>query len=444
MSEPEPRSQPSDEGQHPAEAHDSFGGGLRTVAVRAVLGVGVGVLAGISSAAFLTVLNWATNTREAHGWLLFLLPVAGFAIGLAYHYGGKGSHAGNNLILDEIHEPRAWIPRRMAWLVYVGTIGTHLFGGSAGREGTAIQMSGSLTDWLNRVARVTGVERRVMLLAAISGGFSAVFGVPAAGMVFALEVQAVGHALRRAGLVPIVVAAVVGNEVVHLLGVEHTPYPTITGIDLTPLLIGKVALAGVAFGVAAIAFAELTHRTRSLLARVVVWPPARPIIGGLAVIALVYLLGNDRQYLGLSIPLITASLAGGVGVALGAFAWKTLFTAVTLGTGFQGGEVTPLFVVGATLGATLGHALGVPIPVMAACGFVAVFAGATNTPLACTVMGIELFGWGPTLLTALACAVSYLCSGPGGIYTTQRQHPLALRRFDARRLGFRPQPDIEA
>lgn len=405
---------------------------MARIARRIVLGAAAGVLAGLSSAVFLTALDWATTTREDHPWLLWLLPLAGLAIGVAYHHRGKGSHLGNNLVLDEIHEPQAWIPRRMAGFVLVGTIATHLFGGSAGREGTAIQMAGSLTDGMDRFLGITGRERRILLLAAIGGGFSAVFGVPWAGIVFALEVQAVGR-LRWTALPSVIAAAVVGNLVVLGLGVEHTAYPAIPTPDADPVLVAKVLLAAVGFGLAALAFAEATHRTKGLAARLLAWPPARPVLGGVLVIVLTGVVGN-RDYLGLSIPLITQSLAGGAGVALGAFALKGLFTVVTLGTGFQGGEVTPLFVIGATLGVTLGTALDAPIPLLAALGFAAVFAGATNTPIACTVMGIELFGTHLTPWLALACVVAYLCSGRGGIYTAQRhQH-----------LGFRHQPAAAA
>jgi H+/Cl- antiporter ClcA len=392
---------------------------LGDLARTAALGGVVGVLAGLSAAAFLESLRWATDARTRHPALLAGLPVAGFLVGLAYHYGGKGSGAGNNLILDEIHEPRGWIPRRMAPLVYLGTIATHLFGGSAGREGTAIQMSGSLTDAFNRHAGIAPADRRLLLIAAIGGGFGAVFGVPVAGLVFALEVQAVGR-IRYDAIVPTLVASLVGDRVVRALHVHHSRYPTIAAVDLTAPVAAKVAVAGLAFGLAALAFARGTHALRDLFARHVDWPPLRPLVGGLAVVGLTLAIG-DRAYLGLSLPLVARALAGGTGVAAGAFALKGLFTAITLGSGFQGGEVTPLFVIGATLGATLGHLLGLPVPLAAALGFVAVFAGATNTPLACTVMGIELFGAGPAVLLALACVVSYACSGSGGIYSSQRR-----------------------
>jgi len=383
-----------------------------------VLGAVVGVLAGLASAGFLASLRWATDARESHPWLLFGLPLAGFAVGLAYHYGGGRAGDGNNLIIDEIHDPQAWVPRRMAPLVFAGTVATHLFGGSAGREGTAIQMSGSLTDGFARVARLAKVDRRLLLIAAIAGGFGSVFGVPLAGCVFALEVQSVGR-IRYDAIVPAMTASLVGDLVVRALGLHHIPVPVLAPVDLGPLLVGKVLVAGLLFGLTALVFTELTHGIRHVFATTIRWAPARPLIGGAAVIALTYAVGS-RDYLGLSIPLITRSLAGGAGVIAAAFALKLLFTSITLGAGFQGGEVTPLFVIGATLGATLGHLLGVPVPLLAGIGFVAVFAGATNTPLACTIMGVELFGSGPIVLLAVACIASYVVAGERGIYGSQR------------------------
>lgn len=383
-----------------------------------VLGSVVGVLAGLSSAAFLATLNWATDVREDFPWLLWLLPVAGLVMGLIYHYGGGDAAAGNNLILDEIHEPRDWVPRRMAPLIYVGTVVTQLFGGSAGREGTALQMSGSLTDAFSRVVRLKPADRRIMLIAALAGGFGAVFGVPVAGFVFGLEVQSVGR-LRYDALLAAVTASMIGDLVVTGIGVTHLATPEVIPVDLTMALVAKVILAGVIFGVTARLFIATTHLVRHLYERYGTWPPLRPFIGGIAIIGLTFLVGN-RDYNGLSLPLITASLAGGVGVAAFAFAWKLVFTSVTLGSGFQGGEVTPLFVIGATLGVTLGGLLGVDPTLLAALGFVAVFAGAANVPITCIIMGTELFSSEGTVLFALVCVVAYLCSSNRGIYRSQR------------------------
>ncbi len=406
-----------------------------------LLGSVVGALAGLSSAGFLRALEWATDTRVDHGWLLYLLPVGGLVVGLAYHYGAGRSSGGNALIIDEIHQPTAWVPRRMAPMVFGGTVVTHLFGGSAGREGTAIQMSGSLTDAFSRAIGLRSDDRRILLIAAIGGGFGAVFGVPIAGCVFALEVQTAGR-MRYDAIVPALTASIVGDLMVRAVGVTHTPLPDLGAVHLTAVLALKVAVAGLAFGVTSIAFVELTHGLKRGFARVVGWPPLRPALGGVLVIALTLLVGS-RDYLGLSVPLITSSAAGGAGVVAGAFALKLVFTTITLGAGFQGGEVTPLFVIGATLGVTMGRVLGVPVPLMAAVGFVAVFAGAANTPLACTVMGVELFGGGGVVLFAIASVVSYIFSSHRGIYATQRvdghepattlHHLAELRRQRGRR-----------
>jgi H+/Cl- antiporter ClcA len=306
----------------------------------------------------------------------------------------------------------------MAPLIYVGTVVTQLFGGSAGREGTALQMSGSLTDTFSRVARLTPSDRRVMLIAALSGGFGAVFGVPVAGFVFGLEVHTVGR-LRYDALLAALTASMVGDLVVTSLGVTHTVTPEVIPTDLTASLVAKVVLAGVIFGIVARGFMASTHLVRHLYERFGTWPPLRPFIGGVAIVGLTYLVGN-RDYNGLSLPLITASLAGGAGVMAFAFAWKLVFTSVTLGSGFQGGEVTPLFVIGATLGAVLAGVLGVDPTLLAALGFVAVFAGAANVPITCTIMGAELFSANTMVLFALVCVVAYLCSPNRGIYSAQR------------------------
>ncbi|MEP7203090.1 MAG: chloride channel protein, partial [Ilumatobacteraceae bacterium] len=210
-----------------------------------LLGSLVGALAGLSSAAFLQVLGWATNFRLDHGWLLWLLPAGGLVVGVAYHHLGGRAQGGSALIVEEIHEPTAWVPRRMAPLVFLGTIVTHLCGGSAGREGTAIQMSGSLTDGFARLLHVERDDRRLMLIAAIAGGFGSVFGVPIAGCVFALEVQT-AHRVRA--VVPALTASVVGDLVVRAAGVTHTPLPHLAPFDLTASLAARVVLAGVAFG----------------------------------------------------------------------------------------------------------------------------------------------------------------------------------------------------
>lgn len=383
---------------------------------------------GTVCAAFLWSLDVATQARFDHPWLLFLLPVGGFCIGLLYHLFGRSVEGGNNLIVDEIHEPGAGIPLRMAPLILLGTVVTHLFGGSAGREGTAVQFGGSLASAFGRMVGVDEAGVRVLLMAGIAAGFGAVFGTPVAGGVFALEVLAVGR-VEYGALVPCLLAAIVGDWTCQAWGIHHVFYQigflagASKGVVVDPLLLAKVALAGVAFGLAGLAFAESNHILGGWLKRLVPYGPLRPVIGGLAVIGLVHALGT-RDYLGLGVSAADASgltITSFFGPEVHPWSWalKILFTVVTLSAGFKGGEVTPLFFIGAALGNAAAGLLGAPLDLFAALGFVAVFAGAANTPLACTLMGMELFGATHGVYIAVACFVAYLCSGHNGIYLSQ-------------------------
>lgn len=381
-----------------------------------VLGALSGVLAGLSSWVFLKGLEHVTRFREEdRQWLVYLLPLAGMAMAALYHYFGGRSTEGSNLLLDEIHEPTEWVPRRMAPLVLLGTWTAHLFGASVGREGTALQMSGSLTDALSRILKLTPADRRVMLITALAGGFGAVFGVPVAGAVFALEVQAIGR-MRFDALVPALTAAIIGDRLVIALGYHHELYAHVNP-SVTPWLLVRVAAAGVLFGLAAAAFSALAHLIKRFMAREVTWPPARPLIGGAVIVGLVSAVGHGYQ--GLSLPFLARATSGDH-LSFAVFALKLAFTAWSVGTGFFGGEVTPLFVIGATLGSALALPMGVGGPLLAAVGLCAVFAGAANAPLACVVLGVELFGSGAIVPIAVGCVFAYIVSGHRGIYSSQR------------------------
>jgi H+/Cl- antiporter ClcA len=376
----------------------------------------VAVLAGSASALFLFSLEWATGYREMHRGLLWLLPLAGFMVGLLYLRFGQQVEAGNNLLIDEIHDPQKVIQLRMAPLVLVATVVTHLFGGSAGREGTAVQMGGALADQINHLVPLGVDDRRILLMSGISAGFASVFGTPLAGAIFGLEVLVIGR-LRYDAIWPCLFAAVLADYVGSLWGVHHTHY--VIPFVPKPAVWGLLAsiLAGVAFGLTGKAFADLTHWLAALFRKTVRYAPCRPLIGG-ALIALAAMMPGTDHYLGLGIPTIVAAFQHPLPVH--DFAGKLLFTALTLGSGFKGGEVTPLFYIGATLGNALAPLLHLPVPLLAGMGFVAVFAGAANTPIASTVMAMELFGPEVGIYAAIACVVSYLCLGHTSIYRAQR------------------------
>lgn len=388
---------------------------LPRVLYQALIGSLVGVLAGTASAVFLAALAQITAVREANPALLFGLPFAGLALGILYERWGATAGRGSHLVIEEINQNSGKVPARMAPLVLFGTLVTHLFGGSAGREGTAVQMGTSLADSLRRVLRLSLEDRRWILLAGLSGGFASVFGTPVAGVVFALEVPSAGR-IRHWGLVPCLAAACVGDLVTRAWGVGHSHYPLMAMTQIDSLLIIKVVLAGLAFGLTSRLFIALTHAVKHQAARITRLP-LRLFIGGLLVIALTLLMGTTA-YNGLSLPLLQASVHEG-DVPTFAFLAKLILTAVTLGMGFMGGEVTPLFVMGATLGHTLGGVLGLDPAWLAMIGFTAVFAGATNTPLACTFMAVELFGGGSVLYILIGCLIAYLASGQASVYTTQ-------------------------
>lgn len=397
--------------------------------------VPMATVVGSASAFFLWSLDAVTRVRFANPWLLFLLPAGGLAVGLLYHHYGKSTGGGNNLLIDEIHQPAAGVPRRMAPLILLGTLLTHLFGGSAGREGTALQMGGGIAASFAHILKLDAASVRILLMAGVAAGFGSIFGTPVAGAVFALEVLVIGR-MQYDALVPCFIASVVADWACHAWGIGHTRYHVAvanSGFHMEPWLLAKVILAGIAFGLASMLFSKSTHRLSAAFQHYIPRPELRPAVGGLLVIALFFLSGTP-DYLGLGVignrpdAITLPALFTSTGIPASAWLWKLAFTVVTLSAGFKGGEVTPLFFIGAALGNTLALALGAPVDLFAALGFVAIFAGATNTPLAATLLGMELFGAGNGLYIATACIVAYRFSGHTGIYSSQQ---LAIPKFRA-------------
>jgi H+/Cl- antiporter ClcA len=409
------------------------------------LGAAVGVACGVASAAFLLLLERATAFRVAHEALVYALPVAGLVIGFVYERWGKSIRGGNNLIIDTIHESSPQLPLRMAPMVLVGTVLTHFFGGSAGREGTAVQMGASLADAIAHRFAVTKETRRQLLAAGIAGGFGSVFGTPMAGAIFGLEVVSVGF-VEYDALLPALVASVVGNYVTLHLGVVHAVYPTIGHVELTALVLGKLCVIGIAMALATVAFVELTHRLKHLLEAKIPRLPIRMFVGGIAIVVMWKAIGTS-DYLGLGVPMILRSFTD-PNLPWFAFAAKLVFTAVTLSAGFLGGEVTPLFFVGATLGSVLARLLGLPIELGAGLGIAAVFGAAANTPIALSIMAVELLGGNALPHVLIVSVIAYLLTGHRGIYPSQRllrrKHGGALFRRAVRLRDYRDSLPVHA
>ena len=417
--------------------------GFMTLARWVVAGALVGVLCGAASAAFLFVLQIATNFRVSHELIVYSLPVAGAVIGLIYQRFGRSIAAGSNLVIDTIHDDGPRLPLRMAPMVFVGTVLTHLFGGSAGREGTAVQMGASLADAVVHGLKLKGQARRQLLAAGVAGGFGSVFGTPIAGAVFGLEFIVLGR-IEYDALVPALVATVVGDMTTHALGIQHTHYPAPPALGLSLLVLAKWCVFAVALALATWAFIELTHFLKKQGQKWLPQLPIRMFVGGALVVVLWRVMGTS-DYLGLGVPTIVRAFTD-TGLPSYAFALKLVFTAVTLGAGFLGGEVTPLFFVGAALGNVLARVLDLPLALGAGVGLAAVFAAASNTPLALSIMAVELLGGNLFPHVVIVCVLSYLLCGERSIYSAQRllryKHGHVLARPTALRDLHDPEPAL--
>ncbi|MFH6943085.1 voltage-gated chloride channel family protein [Flavobacterium sp. FlaQc-50] len=375
----------------------------------------IGFFSGSASAFFLVSLEWITQFRIHHNWIIWFLPIGGLLVGLSYYYWGESVVKGNNLLLEEYETPKKTIPFKMAPLVLAGTLLTHLFGGSAGREGTAVQMGGAIADQFTKLFKLEQSERKILIILGISAGFASVFGTPLAGAIFALEVLYFSK-IKLKSIILSFLVAYAAYFTVEFWQVKHTHYsiPDVPEINLTNLF--YTVLISLLFGIAALLFSRTTHFWSSLFSKNIKYPPLRPFVGGI-ILAIAIAGFGFTKFAGLGVPVIVDSFSN-------ANPWydfllKILFTGFTLGAGFKGGEVTPLFFVGATLGSALSLVIPMPIALLAGMGFVAVFSGATHTPIACTIMGMELFGIQPGLFIAIACTIAYFSSGSVGIYKSQ-------------------------
>ncbi|TYR36297.1 chloride channel protein [Sphingobacterium phlebotomi] len=374
-------------------------------------------LVGSLSAAFLYALNEVTLFREAHLWIILLLPFAGIFIVWWYQRYGGNAQKGNNLLLEEYYYPTAQgVPWKMAPMVIFTTLITHLFGGSAGREGTAVQYGGTVAAQFDKFVTLGKQDKRILLLCGIAAGFASLFGTPLTGAIFAMEMVQLGK-IRWRGVGAILATALLSNWICILCGGLHTHYPPIGEVPaLSFSVFAYLLLAGILFGLASILF-RYTGDVCSIGFKKIKQPLLRPFVGGILVVLAVWLL-QTTKHIGLGIPTIMDAFQQSLPPT--DFLIKIGLTALTLSAGFKGGEVTPLFFIGATLGNALAPFIPLPLALLAATGFVSVFAGCTKTPIACTVMAMELFGWQYGIFFLTTCLMSYIISGKKGIYSAQR------------------------
>jgi H+/Cl- antiporter ClcA len=385
------------------------------LARRIFLSSASGAIAGSAATVFLYLLDFATKCRQAHPEIIWLLPLAGLLIGWIFHQFGRDILPGNNLVLDEIHDPKKVIPARMSVFILFGTILTHLFGGSAGREGTAVQMGASLSDQLGKYVKVSIEERKMLLVTGMGAGFGAAIGAPIAGAIFGMEVLFMGR-LRLYVVMESLIASLFGYSVAVFLRAPHSVYPSVVIPALRFETVGAVVLLGVLCGVAAFVFVRIVHAIEKIQKRLIPRNEWKPFVGGLVLVALFQIPGSS-VYEGLGIERIQSAMI------LPAMWWdpvcKAVFTAITIGSGFKGGEFIPLVFIGTTLGSVLGFALNLAFPLLAAVGFASVFGAAASTPLACAIMASELFGMGILPYAAIGTFVAYFCSGSKSIYARQ-------------------------
>lgn len=375
-----------------------------------------GLLAALATALFLYALDFVTLIHKSNTWLIWMLPVVGLMTGILYLKYGEEAEKGTGLILEEIHDPKNILPVMMAPLIFFCTILTHFAGGSAGREGTAVQLGSSLADQLNKFFKIDKEERKILIIAGAGAAFSAAIGTPIAGAFFGLEVIQIGK-LRFFAFFECIVASFVSYYTVRFLGIHHTLLPKIHEMPYGAHTLTAIIISGLFFGLAANVFIQFTHAVEKFQRNYVKTKWLFPFAGGI-ILLWMFSFEGTYQFRGLGLVHIQNAFLQTASWTQPFF--KTVFTGVTVGSGFKGGEFIPLVYIGSTLGSFLSGVFMVSRPLLTALGFAAVFGAAANTPIACAIMAAELFG--PKILpySFLTCWVAYYLSGHIGIYKNQK------------------------
>ncbi len=385
---------------------------LKWLAIASLVGMIVGAIASCFGHALIAV----NNFRAAHPMIILGLPFAGLAIVFLYRFFKDQDDRGTNMVIASIHSSTG-IPFRMAPLIFVTTVITHLFGGSAGREGAAIQLGGSIANRMGKKMKLTRNDQHIIVMCGMSAGFSALFGTPLAATIFSLEVISVGI-MHYSALVPCVTASMIAHFVADFMKMPPEVFPVAAVPEIGAALFFKTVLMGVLFGVVSILFCMIMHQTEHLLEHHLKNAYVKIFASGCVILTLCGLLGSD-MYLGSGMGIIEHIFHEGETETF-AFLIKMIFTALTIGAGFKGGEIVPSLTIGAAFGCVIAPLLGFDVPLAAAMGMIGVFCGVTNCPITSLLISFELFGFEgmPYYLTTVA--VSYMLSGYYGLYHAQR------------------------
>lgn len=374
----------------------------------------VGVSVGAMGAVFHMAIDRATYLRGSYDWILYLLPLTGLVIVWAYHITGMSDDKGTEYIIGAVREGRM-LRIRTAFLIFFSTVLTHLTGGSAGREGAALQLGGSMSNFIGRLVRLNEKDDRIITMCGMAAGFSALFGTPLAAAIMSMEVVSVG-VMYYAAIVPCLLSALIAQGIAMQMGISPTSFQVLDVPELSPLVLVQLVALGILCALVAVLFCGVMHLVPKLYDRISKGPYRRVLLGGVLIVLLSLLLGRD--YNGAGVNMIQIALDGHSRPE--AFFLKMLFTALTLAAGFKGGEIVPAFFCGATFGCFYGALLGLPASFAAAAGLVSVFCGVTNCPLTSILLSYELFGGDGLPLYALCCAVSYMLSGYSSLYHAQK------------------------
>lgn len=375
----------------------------------------VGIIVGLCGTAFYFALSLVTVLRTQNSWLIFLLPLGGVGIVAMYRILHNEKDTGTNLVISAIHSDDE-LPFRMAPLIFVSTLITHLFGGSAGREGAALQMGGSIGNALGRLFRFDDKDKHVMIMCGMSAAFSALFGTPMAAAILPMEMVSVG-VMYYIALVPCVISSLVAHGIAYSFGVSNEMF-IIRSIPKFGIISSiEISVLAILCALVSILFCVLLHKSEDLYKRFFANPYVRAIVGGCIIIVLTLLVGN-QDYNGTGINIIAHCINGTVRPE--AFLLKMIFTALTLGAGYKGGEIVPSFFTGAAFGCLFGNLLEFSPTLCTAVGMTAVFCGVTNCPITSLLISFELFGYDGMPYFLLATALSYMLSGYFGLYRSQK------------------------